>query len=36
MTDFKPANTLYDPIKRKGVLIDLGGVINVGSREKLQ
>ncbi len=29
MSDLKLANTLYDPIKRKGVLIDLGGVISV-------
>ncbi len=36
MTDFKPANTLYDTIKRKGFLIDLGGVIDAGNREKLQ
>jgi hypothetical protein len=26
MTDLKPANTLYDPITRKGMLIDLGGL----------
>jgi hypothetical protein len=26
MTDIKPGNTLYDIKKRKGKLIDLGGV----------
>ena len=25
MTDLKPGNTLYDKIKKKGQLIDLGG-----------
>ena len=27
MTDLKPANTLYDPILKKGLIIDLGGCI---------
>ena len=32
MTDLKRANTLYDPIRREGKLIDLGGVIKVKNK----
>ena len=27
MTDLKPVNTLYDPVLKKGMLIDLGGCV---------
>ena len=35
MTDLKRANTLYDPIRREGKLIDLGGVIKVKNKLEL-
>ena len=31
MTDLKPDNTLYDPIKRKSHIIDLGGAVKINS-----
>ena len=31
MTDLKPGNTLYDPIGKKGKMIDLGGCVRKNS-----
>ena len=36
MTDLKPQNTLYDTTKKKGILIDLGGVIKVKNESDLK
>ena len=35
MTDLKPANTLYDPINKKGLIIDLGGCVKKQSKKAL-
>jgi len=36
MTDLKPENTLYDTEIKKGILIDLGGVIKVNTEDNLK
>ena len=36
MTDLKPENTLYDKEIKKGILIDLGGVIKVKTEDNLK
>jgi len=36
MTDLKPANTLYDAENGRGMLIDLAGVVRMGSAENLK
>lgn len=36
MTDLKPQNTLYDSEYGRGMLIDLAGVVKMGSAEKLK
>ncbi len=36
MTDLKPENTLYDTKIKKGILIDLGGVVKVNSEIELK
>ena len=36
MTDLKLGNTLYDPINRRGVLIDLAGVVCKVNQQKLE
>ena len=36
MTDLKTLNTLYDTEIKKGILIDLGGVVKVNSEIELK
>ncbi len=36
MLDLKPANTLYDVKKKKGILIDLGGVVITKDRQNIE
>jgi len=36
MTDLKTLNTLYDTEVKKGILIDLGGVVKVNSEIELK